>query len=431
MQEANDAIPSPQNFEAALNYLYQLRGKGSKFGLERMQAFTQALGQPHRDFPLIHVAGTNGKGSVCAMLEALYRNNGYKTGFFNSPHLIHLGERIQVNRQALTEAQILSYTLKMRPLAESLDTANPNQNISFFEYMAAMAFLNFSESKVDIALIETGLGGRLDATNIVDPALSIITSISLDHTDLLGETLTAIAREKGGIIKPGKPVLLGQLPTEAEEVIRGIAAERQSPVYALSERFSEPAQLPATNLSGSYQARNAALAIYATEILQKQFPISNYQALSQIEWDGRWQKIELPERTLILDATHNPEGAACLSEQLQQLEQKPVVIAGTLGQERGRSLIQAIVPHAREIILVEPNQPRATSTDSLRKFLPPKFEKPVSVEKIRSLFPEPQQCTAGQPGDTIVVTGSIYLIGEVLQRLNNQSVKDESLQDIL
>ena len=410
LNDAKDLTAPPTSFAEACDYLYALRDQGSKYGLERIQALIHALENPHRRYPVIHVAGTNGKGSVCAMLEAIYRENGYQTGLFTSPHLIHLGERIQVNRQALGE-----HSCGIRPTdAVALRLIKPSP--SFFEYIAAMAYLHFAASKVDLAIIETGLGGRLDATNVVHPELSIITSISLDHCDLLGDNLADIAREKGGIIKSKQPVLLGCLPPEAESVLRGIAAERESPLYSVRERFPDATVLPTTNLEGQFQRWNAALAVYATEILQAGFPIQQTKALESIDWPGRWQRIQLPDRELILDATHNPEGAQALEQNLRTLKSPPVIIAGTLGEARGRSLMQTIAPFARELILVEPANPAPRPAQAFRP-CPSDFQNPVRTDSLNALFPQPHTCTAGNPGDTLLVTGSIYLIGEVLTRL--------------
>ncbi|CAI8284542.1 MAG: Folylpolyglutamate synthase [Opitutia bacterium UBA7350] len=412
MKEASDLKAPPTSFAEACTYLYALRDQGSKYGLERIEALVRALKNPHHRYPVIHVAGTNGKGSVCAMLEALYRANGYRTGLFTSPHLMHLGERIQVNRQTLKESSILEYTQRMQSLG---DPSKPTP--SFFEYITAMAWLHFAKLEVDLAIIETGLGGRLDATNVILPELSIITSISLDHCDLLGDTLADIACEKGGIIKPDKPVLLGCLPPEAEKELRRIATEQGSKLYCVRERFPDGASLPVTNLKGQFQRWNAALAVYATEILQAEFPIQQINALQSVDWPGRWQRIQLSDRELILDATHNPEGASALEQNLRELKTPPVIIAGTLGEDRGRNLIQTIAPFARELILVEPSQPRATPATSLHAYLPSDFKNPVCTDSLTSLFPKPHTCTAGRPHDIILVTGSIYLIGEVLTRL--------------
>ncbi|MEM7790729.1 MAG: Mur ligase family protein, partial [Verrucomicrobiota bacterium] len=336
--ERSHSSSSPQqSFASTQRYLFALKNRGSKYGIDRMRRFAQALGHPQRKFPSIHVAGTNGKGSVCAMLEALYRENGYRTGLYTSPHLVHLGERVQINREMLIDQAIIDMIQHLKPIAEAISAGDSDEHPSFFEFMTAAAFLRFAESKVDIALIETGLGGRLDATNVLDPELSIITSISLDHTELLGDAIDKIAREKGGIIKPGKPVLIGKLASEAEKAIRQIADERGSEVFSIKERFAKPEELPETNLAGSFQRWNAGVALYASEILSKRFPITTHDGLQNVDWAGRWQRVEIKDRTLILDATHNPEGAEMLEENLQRLVgeigKKPVIVAGTLGED--------------------------------------------------------------------------------------------------
>ena len=395
-----------------------------------MRVLVQALGHPEYRFPIIHVAGTNGKGSVCAMLDAIYRENGYKVGLYSSPHLVNLGERIQVDRKLLSKREIIRYTEQIKLISKSLVKISPELNPTFFEFMTAMAFMRFSSEHVDIACIETGLGGRLDATNVVDPELSIITTISLDHMELLGDTLTAIASEKAGIIKPGKPVLIGRLPTEAEKVIRQVARERGCELYALIDRFPDATALPATNLSGDFQRWNAAIAVYATEILQEHFPIQSTQALKQIDWPGRWQEIRLQDRCLILDSSHNPEGVVELEKNLSKLTKdegrRPIIVAGTLGENRARSLMQAVERHAREIFLVAPEQIRATPT----KFLKDCLECHAIETTISALFPKPNYTLIGEPGDTIVITGSIYLIGEVLERIEGvNSQEGGRLQD--
>jgi dihydrofolate synthase/folylpolyglutamate synthase len=421
------------------DYLYALKNRGSKFGIERMVRLVDALGHPEHKFPVIHVAGTNGKGSVCAMLEALYRSNGYKTGLFTSPHLVHLGERAQVNREILTESGIARYVEELRPVGEKLCEEDAELHPTFFEFVAAMAFLHFASHRtdggidgampssggpVDIALIETGLGGRLDATNVVDPELSIITSISFDHMEQLGDTLGKIATEKAGIIKPGKPVLIGCLPEEAEAVIRAIADERASPFYSVRERFTE-AELPETNLAGQFQRWNAAVAVHATELLADRFPIASTGGLMAVDWAGRWQQLDVAGRTLILDATHNPEGAAALRanlERLTQAEGKPVIVAGTLGEDRGRGLMAAVAPFARELFLVEANQERATSTEFLCSCLPAERKFAVHPASVEDLFGFQSVTVPGvEQNATIVVTGSIYLIGEVLDRLTREN----------
>lgn len=411
-------------------YLYALKNRGSRYGIERMRLLVEALGHPERRFPVIHVAGTNGKGSVCAMLEALYRENGYKTGLFTSPHLVHLGERVQVNRQILSNEEIVRYTEQLRPVAADLGREDPDLHPTFFEFITAMAFLRFAAEPVDIACIETGLGGRLDASNVVEPELSIITTISLDHTEMLGDTLAAIAGEKVGIIKPGKPVLMGRLPAEAAAVVRRVAAERDSPLHELTERFPDESALPRTNLASAFQRWNAGLALYATELLAERFPIRSAAALERVDWAGRWQRMEVEGRILILDSTHNPEGVAELAKNLDQLTEDtgrpPIIIAGTLGEDRARSLMAVVGPRADALYLVAPTQERATPTAFLKRCV----DRDVVESEVALVFPGPGRCVIGQPGDTIVVTGSIYLIGEVLERIQGVDARDGSgLQD--
>ena len=414
------------DYSDILDYLYALKNRGSKYGIERMRLLLEALGHPERMFPVIHVAGTNGKGSVCAMLEAVYRDNGYKVGLFSSPHLVHLGERAQVDRQILSEAEIVRYTEQLSSIAGELGRRDSDLHPAFFEFITSMAFLRFAELPVDIACIETGLGGRLDATNVVDPELSIITTISLDHCDLLGDTLAAIAGEKAGIIKKGKPVLMGKLPLEADAVVRRVAKELGCKLYAITDRFPDETGLPQTNLAGGFQRWNAAIATYAIEILADRFPVRSTQALEQVEWAGRWQTLELDGRKLILDATHNPEGAAVLKQNLSSLPEQPIIIAGTLGEDRAQSLMEVVAQYARELYLVTPKQDRATPTSFLKSCL----DRDAVETDLSVLFPKAGCCAVGEPGDSIVVTGSIYLVGEVMERIQGVRSNDGGrLQD--
>ena len=414
------------DYSDILDYLYALKNRGSKYGIERMRLLLEALGHPERMFPVIHVAGTNGKGSVCAMLEAVYRDNGYKVGLFSSPHLVHLGERAQVDRQILSEAEIVRYTEQLSSIAGELGSSDPDLHPAFFEFITSMAFLRFAELPVDIACIETGLGGRLDATNVVDPELSIITTISLDHCDLLGDTLAAIAGEKAGIIKKGKPVLMGKLPLEADAVVRRVAKELGCKLYAITDRFPDETGLPQTNLAGGFQRWNAAIATYAIEILADRFPVRSTQALEQVEWAGRWQTLELDGRKLILDATHNPEGVAVLKQNLSSLSEQPIIIAGTLGEDRAQSLMEVVAQYARELYLVTPKQDRATPTSFLKSCL----DRDAVETDLSALFPKAGCCAVGEPGDSIVVTGSIYLVGEVMERIQGVRSNDGGrLQD--
>ncbi len=426
------------SYEAARAYLYGLKYRGARYGIERMLEFTRQLGHPERAFPVIHVAGTNGKGSTCAMLEAIFRAAGHRTGLFTSPHLVHQGERVQVNRRILSHAEILAYTRRLKPIAEAIERARPGYHPSFFEFMTGMAFLRFAEARVGIGIIETGLGGRLDATNVVDPELSIITSISFDHTDILGNTLEAIAAEKAGIIKPGKPVIIGLLPAEAERVIERVAAERGAPLHRIADAFgTDESRFPETRLHGEFQRRNAAMATLAARLLGDRFGLTeaHIQAgLQTVRWAGRWDRHPLADRAVILDASHNPEGALYLERNLAAFVRdrgyRPVVMAGALGIERARALLPAVCRHARELHLLVPRQPRACSHAELQAVVPATFAGPVHHSTVAGLFPAPGICTAGRPGEDLVATGSIYLLGEILEAIHHgNSVGEHLLQD--
>lgn len=426
------------SYEAVRAYLYGLKHRGALYGIDRMREFVRHLGHPERSYPVIHVAGTNGKGSTCAMLESIFRHAGYRTGLFTSPHLVHQGERVQVNRQILTREEIVAYTRRLKPVAEAIEAAHPDHHPTFFEFMTGMAFLRFAEAKVGIGIIETGLGGRLDATNVVDPEISIITSISLDHTDILGDTLEAIAAEKAGIIKPGKPVIMGLLPIEAERVIERIAAQRGAPLHKVTEAFgTDDAHFPVTSLPGEYQRHNAATAALAARVLSHSFNLAESHirdGLLHVNWAGRWEQHSLNDRSLILDATHNPEGALHLEKNLGELVHKTgnklVIMTGTLGAARARALMPVVARHAREIHLLVPKQPRACSYEELRACLPTTYAGDVYQSTVDQLFPCPGICRAGSPGETLVATGSIYLIGEIMEALYHElPVGEQALQD--
>ncbi len=428
----------PAGYAAVTEYLFALKARGGKFGIDRMTALAAALGHPERAVPCLHVAGTNGKGSVTAMLDAILHAAGWKTGMYTSPHLVRLGERVQVERRPLSEAEIVEYVRELRPVAERLGAANADDHPSFFEFMTAMALLQFARRRCDIAVIEVGLGGRLDATNIVVPEVSVITSIGLDHCEFLGERLEQIAAEKSGIIKAGRPVVMGRVPPEAEATIRRIAAERGSRLTSVAEHFGEDlAGYPPTNLEGDYQRWNAATATLAARELGARWRIDEAaitRGLTQVDWPGRWQRVRLAGRLAILDASHNPEGAQVLASNLEHLVaetgRKPIVITGVLGAVRARPLLETIARHAAEIHLVVPQQARACGYAELEALLPAGFAGRIVRATVAGLFPDPHTCTAGGPDDVVVVTGSIYLLGEVMARIEpDRGTGEGRLQD--
>ena len=425
------------DYAAVKEYLYGLKAGGMKFGIDRMQRLAAALGHPERSQPVIHVAGTNGKGSVSAMLESILRAGGCRTGLYTSPHLVRLGERVQVDRRLLTEEEIIAYTRELRPVAEEAATFAADEHATFFEFMTAMAFLQFQRKRVEVAIVEVGMGGRLDATNVVTPEVSVITSIGLDHCAELGDTVEQIAREKAGIIKRGRPVVIGRMPAGAEQVIREVAAGHGAPVHSVRETFGEElAGYPVTNLEGDCQRWNAATATLAARLLPAALrpdEATIARGLMTVDWPGRWQRLTLDGRALILDASHNPEGAQELDRNLTQLRagtgRKPVIVAGALGEFRARALLEVVLRHAAALHIVVPGQARATSFEAMLALVPADVRHLVHRGELAAIFPDPQTCTLGRPGDTVVVTGSIYLLGEVLERLQPVAASESRLQD--
>jgi dihydrofolate synthase/folylpolyglutamate synthase len=425
-------------YAAVQDYLFGLKAKGLKFGIDRMRLLAAALGHPERQVPVVHLAGTNGKGSTSALLDAIFHAAGWRTGLYTSPHLVKLGERVQVDRRILSEAEIVAYVRELRPVAEALARGGPDDHPSFFEFMTAMAFLQFARRRCDVAIVEVGLGGRLDATNVVEPEITVITSIGLDHCEILGDRLEQIAAEKAGIIKPARPVVIGRMPAVAEQVIRERAASLGAPLVSVREVFGDDVgAYPETNLEGEYQRWNAATATLVARQLDARWrltPAAVAKGLRHADWPGRWQRTRLGGRLLVLDASHNPEGAAVLADNLAHLVAEtgraPVAVVGVLGMVRAQPLIEVVCRFAKELHFVVPAQARACSHEQLEALVPADFRGRVVRATVAGLFPEPQVCTAGGADDVLVVTGSIYLIGEVMARLEPARGAIESrLQD--
>ena len=426
------------DYTAVQDYLFSLKAKGVKYGIDRMNSWLGALGHPETKTPVIHITGTNGKGSTAAMLEAIFRTSGWRTGLYTSPHLVRLGERVQVNRELLSELEITNYTRELKPIAEAVSHDNPDDHPSFFEFMTAMAFYQFARKKCDIAMIEVGLGGRLDATNVVIPDIAVITSVSLDHCEMLGDTIDKIAAEKAGIIKPGRPVVIGNLPPSAERVVREIASARNAPVHSIRESFGANLEhCPTTNLEGEYQRWNAATAFLVAKLMSPRWKLSDEvisRGLQQVNWPGRWQRMTVGGRKLVLDASHNPEGAQALDTNLRSLiaetGRPPVVVTGVLGTARARPLMETICRYVHEIHLVMPQQARACTFEQLEALVPPNYTGIIRRGTVAEIFPGADRCDVGGVSDVVLVTGSIYLLGEVLARLEPQRGPSEGrLQD--
>ena len=408
--------------EETLRWLTGLRNLGSRLGVDRMRLLSARIGHPEQAQPCFHVAGTNGKGSTSAMIEAIQRAQGRRTGLYTSPHLVAIGERIQVDRTPLSDAAVVALAERLRPHYEAIRAEDPENAPTFFELITAAALLEFAESKVDVAILETGLGGRLDATNVCAPEVCVITSIGLDHQEYLGPTLAAIAAEKAGILKPGVPCVVGDVPSEAEAVIVARARQIGAPLHFVRDRFASG--LPETNLAGEHQRRNAGAALLACELATR-LPIDEPKAraaLLSVEWVGRWQEFRLADgRRLIVDGSHNEEGIRAVAPLLAALN-APTVIVGALGVDRARPLVSAAAKAAGRLVLVRPDNERACSVEELAALVPADFRGEVRRASVAELFPSPAACTA--EGGTIVVLGSLYLVGEILARLRGHGLPD-------
>ena len=408
--------------EETLRWLTGLRNLGSRLGVDRMRLLSARVGNPERVAPCFHIAGTNGKGSTSAMIEAIQRAQGRRTGLYTSPHLVAIGERIQVDRAPLSDTAVVTLAERLRPHYEAIRAEDPENAPTFFELITAAALLEFTERKVDVAILETGLGGRLDATNVCAPEVCVITSIGLDHQEYLGPTLAAIAAEKAGIIKPSVPCVVGDIPAEAEAVIVARAREVGAPLHFVRDRFAS--RLPETNLAGEHQRRNAGAALLACELATR-LPIDDAKAraaLRSVEWAGRWQEFRLIDgRRLIVDGSHNEEGIRAVAPLLGDLN-SPTVIVGALGVDRARPLVAAAARSAGRLVLVRPDNERACSVEELAALVPADFKGEVRRASVAELFPSTSTCVAG--GETVVVLGSLYLVGEVLARLRGYGLPD-------
>lgn len=416
--------------------IVKLRAAGSKFSLEGMREFANALGNPQESLKILHIAGTNGKGSTSAFCEAILRAHGFKTGMFTSPHLLKINERIQINRCEISDEDFAKQFEILERATAKLTQNKSVQSPTFFEYMTAMAFNYFKEKSTDFAVFEVGMGGRLDSTNIANPQICAITSIALEHTQFLGDTIEKIAREKAGIIKQNTPVVCGIMPQEALLEIEKIAAQKNAPLYKLEDFYTRNPQFD-TSFEASYQKTNAALAFLICKILAEgKFDFSEAKAKDAIigtKWAARWQKIKLKDgATLILDCSHNVEGAAELEKNLSNLLQKsggkkPIIASGILGKDRALALLKVISKYAKKIVFLKPNEDRALSFEELKECLPPNHPDFQNAE-ICDIFSK-DFCSLSSESDCVICTGSCYLAGEVLARIS--ASKRDNLQDIL
>ena len=423
-------------YAETIDFLYGIRLFGQKLGLETMQYLLRLMGNPQDSLRFIHIAGTNGKGSVAAMLHAVLSRAGYQTGLYTSPHLVSFCERFQIDGQCIAESEAVRLVEEIKPLLEKVGRHPEFRAPTFFEAITAVALQYFREQKVDVVVWETGLGGRLDATNVVAPLVSVITNIAFDHTQYLGETLAQIALEKCGIIKQGIPVVTACAAPEALAVIRKTAGRRAGTVTLVGQdvravRLNEDDQFQCLKLTGTgndygpvtipllgaHQTVNCATAIAALEASRLRVtPQQVRDGLARTRWPGRFQIVK-HDPIVVLDGAHNAaaaeELAATVREHFAGL--KLTLILGVLRDKNYDQMCQVLAPLAERILCVPVNSERTSDPDQLARWC--KAAHPAAHVGVTGNVSEAYADAIAQNQSVIVITGSLFLVGEALDRL--------------
>ena len=386
--------------------MYQRQGASAyRPGLESITQMAAYLGHPQQQFPCVHIAGTNGKGSTSHMIAAVLQEAGYKVGLYTSPHLKDFSERIRINGQSLALQEIIDFVNEHQAYFESHQS-------SFFEMTVGMAFDRFAAHQVDIAVIEVGLGGRLDATNIINPLLSIITNIGLDHTQFLGTTRTAIAKEKAGIIKHNVPILIGEKDLETQAVFETLAQQQNAPLFWAEDLVQS---LCKTDLLGAYQKMNVRLAQAAFQLLpqfkvtQEQIQRGLLKVVQNTKLQGRWQILGKAP-LVVADVAHNKEGLVYVVEQIKRQTFDRLHLVLGFVQEKEMAPILALFPKEAHFYLCAANNPRALAVEKIAPLLT--TQRYSLFESVAQAFEAAQK--AAQPSDFIFVGGSTFVVAEVL-----------------
>ena len=402
-------------YQQTLEYLFDLLPMYQRLGTAAYKAdigniiiASQHLDNPHKKFKSIHVAGTNGKGSTSHLLASVLQESGYKVGLYTSPHLKDFRERIKINGQMIEETEIISFVSNNKAFFETLE-------LSFFEFTVALAFDYFAKQKVDIAIIETGLGGRLDSTNIIHPELAIITNISLDHTNLLGNTIEEIAKEKAGIIKENTPIIIGREQKETTEIFRKVAEEKQAKlIYALANTKYK------TDLKESYQKENISTALTAiTQLQAMNWNISEDNIINGIEntlkntaFMGRWQTIS-KHPLIIYDIGHNEDGIKKITQQISKLHFKKLHFVFGVVKDKNIDVILSLLPKQHtQYYFCEANIDRAMKAEELTKKAIKSGLKGKAHTSVKQAFETAKKNTTQD--DLIFVGGSAFVVAEVL-----------------
>jgi dihydrofolate synthase/folylpolyglutamate synthase len=422
------------NYGQCQSYLQEIIASGVKFGLNNVRTVLTSLGRPERRYPSVLVAGTNGKGSVCAMLAEILSIHGFKTGLYTSPHLVRVEERIRIGKELISPREFCFLLTRLkRTIDDLIKSGRLASPLTYFETLTVLALLHFARRGVDIALLEVGMGGRLDATNVVTPLVSVITSVSHDHQEFLGRTLSQIAFEKAGIIKPGIPVVCGLSGGTAARSIKKRAGELDAPYLGVFEDgnafSSRRTQLgfvfsfrwggrmfrfsPA--LPGEHQGRNGAVAIAAALELSRSWkPLEAkkiVEAIEQARWEGRLETVSR-RPTVVLDGAHNEEGARALAAYARDFLPRPLTLVfGIMKDKDIRSVTRYLFPLASKIIITTIPNKRAASPEYI-----------FVASRLRGgcvfLEPDPGKAVDAAlrltpPNGSILITGSLFLIGEI------------------
>jgi dihydrofolate synthase/folylpolyglutamate synthase len=440
------------NYESAVRYLLSLgrelaaptQAAAAKFNLENITILLERLGRPDRAYPCVHIAGTNGKGSTAAFLEKILREAGFRTGLNTSPHLERINERVRISGEEIADERFAEIFTRIHAVIEELLAEGKlRAHPTYFECVTALAFEAFARERVDFAVIEVGLGGRLDATNVVTPLVSIITRIDFDHENYLGHSVREIAAEKAGILKPQvTAVFAGQLP-EAREVLLERAKELRCPVVETSEAFRLEDETVKNGLAravavevasgksfsldprlaGRFQLQNALNAVAAARILQnRKYRVTDENIVNGIattEWPGRLERLQT-RPDVYLDGAHNPGAARELARFLEEnfAGRKVYLIFGAMRDKAVDEVTGMLFPHAQEVIFTQPGTPRAVSARQLAEMAGDHAKKFVVIEDAERAL-ESALAKAG-PEDAIFITGSLYLVGELRHALNER-----------
>ena len=414
-------------YQQTLDYLYGLEKFGMIFGLTQEERILKAIGSPHKETQAIHIGGTNGKGSTAAMMSSVLQREGYRVGLYTSPHLIRFTERIKVNGKEIEEEDVAALTGWMKNAIEAAGITPP---FTFFDFTTAMALHYFKEKLVDLAILEVGLGGRLDSTNVVDPLISIITNIAKDHEEYLGKSILKIAREKAGIIKKGRPLITAATQPSVLGLFSKACREMGSPYFRVGKQFrylqAEDGSFDYEGLNrklwgihlslkGFHQVINATTALGAMEVLEDSgYRVSTeamIDGLREVDWPGRLEMISSSPK-VILDGAHNPAGALVLKEFLEKEHQYEhlILLIGIMRDKDIQSMLHLLAPLADHIILTRPHTDRATPPSLLKRALGQNGNKAEIAEDLKEAIEKGLSLTKKE--DLLCITGSLYTVGE-------------------